>query len=76
MTHIYHGYGGEEITVKSFFFSKAGDFNGELKNSDQAILAVRGSMVVGGILLRGNKIIHRVGSSYVQRKLVREFRKN
>lgn len=66
---ICSGYKGYDPIVRNYFFSAAANYRGILKNTDEAVLAIKWSAVVGGVLLRDRRIIYEVGSRYARKKL-------
>lgn len=71
-------YSGSDPAVRNFFFGTNG-YKGVMNNSDKAVLAIKGSAIVGGLLLRstehGTKVIFRVGTAYVRGRLFKEAKK-
>jgi hypothetical protein len=56
MVQIHSQYSGRDPAVRDFFFATA-KLKGQLRYTDKVLLAVDGSTVVGGILLRNEETI-------------------
>jgi len=56
MVQIHTEYSGRDPAVRDFFFAIA-KLKGQLRYTDKVLLAVDGSTVVGGILLRDKETI-------------------
>ena len=68
-------YNGYDPIVRNYFFSDAANYRGVLMNTDKAMLAIKGSAAVGGILLRDQRIICKAGSQYARKKLSKAIKK-
>jgi len=73
--NICSGFSGNEPRVLVYFFSEA-HFRGCLMRDDQITLAFKGLRVVGGIITRHDKIVCKVGTPYVRRKLCDAVKKD
>lgn len=76
MLQICHGYCGNDPVVRNFFFGTVG-FRGEIMHSDRAVLATKGTAIVGGILMRGQEIVcQRADSDEILEKLLDYLKKS
>ncbi len=72
---ICSGYHGRDPVVRGFFFGAAG-YRDTMRHSDEAVLAVEGSSIVGGALLRGQEVICvHADSDSIREMLSREVQK-
>ena len=70
MISIVPGYSGKDPQVSRFFFGPEGGLKGSLFPNDEIILAIdHGVAIVGGVILRGGKVIHQVGDENTKEKL-------